>query len=419
MVAKLDASTFDVIATLRRPATPSDDSGRHARLIEVLESDRPPRERLGDLMAGGWSPPEVPGGSILDADNRLLVPDGRSILAYADAEPQARFSGIRVAQRFNLPASIAGRFTRLELLQDGAVAAATSAGSVIVLARGFSRLATVLLPHAPGPAHVDWKDGAVPSWVRGGPVADDRGGLYVTSPQHLHRVSWDGWNLSAASADGAWSEPVGNLEPGATPVLVGGGTDGNRLVAVRTDGTLVLLWRDVVPGTPGGTPGSRIAARQTLAFDATGAAPARLTTTSAPVLLALGDALLVTAGSSPLPLEPDFRAGVQKWIWEPQTRTLARAWSKNDIGAVSGAPVLQDADPDRSGPGAPGAVWFVSFERGGTRLVGLDWKSGDRITDQPLGGARCLSPAAVPILDTEGRLVTASVFGVQRIVLRH
>ena len=416
VVAKIDAATFDVIATLRRSGAASDDGARRERLIGLLDDlARPPADRIAAAAAEGFRTPAPP-GALLDADNRLLVPEGRSIAAYGDAEPGARLSGIRVAQRFNLPASIPGRIARLARTRDGTVVAATSAGVVLALARGFSRLTTVVLPHAPG------KDSSS-AWVHGGPVADDRDGLFIASTHHLHRIAWTGSNLSVADSDGAWSEPVqGGCAEGAVPSLLGTGEDRDRLVAIASGdppSTLTLLWRDDVgrddraevksSGNPGervtgGAPATgRIAASQPIAFDAAGSS--RPGAAAAPILATLGDGILAFAATPSLPIDPTPR-GMKKWTWNRRTRALESAWSKSDTGAVSGAPVVTTR-----------AVWFVAVKDGRCAVEGLDWGSGAPIATRPLGGARFLSPGAQPILDPEGRFVTGTLFGVARVSL--
>ena len=400
VVAKIDAATFDVIATLRRPGSPSDDGSRRERLIALLDSDRPAAERRRAAASDGWHPPTA-AGSLLDADNRLLVPEGRSIAAFADAEQGARLSGIRVAQRFTLPASIPGGISRLGLTRDGHVVAATSAGIVVALARGFSRLTTVVLPHAPG------RDDVASLWVRGGPVVDDRDGIYVATARHLHRIAWNGSDLSVAETQGAWSEPLqGGLAEGATPALLGAGEDGDRLVAIvagEPPSLLTLLWRDDLPAGAPGAGSGRIAAAQEIAF---GPGATRSSRPAAPALALRGNGLLVAAASAPLPLEPS-PGGLTKWNWDPRARTLRAAWSI-DTGAVSGMPVVTSDGRE---------VWFVAFRDGRSALEGIDWESGARVATRPLGGARFLAPGAGPILDPAGRFVTGSLFGVTRIGL--
>ena len=75
----------------------------------------------------------------------------------------------------------------------------------------------------------------------------------------MHKVVWTGSTLSADPADGAWvtSYPTGDTYPtifgsgsGATPTLMGFGSDADKLVVI-TDGkkrmSLVAFWRDAIP----------------------------------------------------------------------------------------------------------------------------------------------------------------------------
>jgi YD repeat-containing protein len=412
VVVKIDAGTFDVIATLRRPGAPSDDTGRREGLIASFDahSEVPDQFALAPGAFGvrapagsamGTPPLSVaPTAPVLDADGRLLVPEDRAIVAYGDVEPGVRLSGIRVAQRFEMPASIPGRFTGLFVLADGHVAAATDAGWVVVLARGFSRLATARLENA-----------SASNRVRGPLVADDRGGLFVASERHLHRVAWDGSDLSTDPKDGAWSEPLavpGGLPAGSIPVLLEAGAD--RLVAVITataPSTLLVMWRDAIPegwraAEPGRSP--RIAALRWMTAPATahdgmrgwGRGPARA---ALPSLAATGAGLLVSTDG------PD---GPERLTWDAQARVLTPAWTSAAAPAPMGGVVFSQGAQH---------VYYVGRHDGRPTLVGLDWASGAVALDRPLDGARFSAQWAVPLLDPAGRYVSGCMFGVMRLGL--
>src|SRR5262249_8527107 len=152
----------------------SDDHGRHEATIAALDGGAPPAEALPPTAAGAGGPAAPRAAILLDADGRLIVPEDRRLVAYGDGEPGVRLSGIRVAQHFELPASIAGRFTGLTRAADGHLVAATSAGWVVALARSFSRLAAARLLHAPA------RESESDSWVTGGPVLEGDG-VYIPS----------------------------------------------------------------------------------------------------------------------------------------------------------------------------------------------------------------------------------------------
>ena len=408
VVAKIDAETFDVIATLRRPGSQTDDSGSRERSLAstdelIAERERtastPPDPKMrppASAILGSWPPlSATPPGPAFDAEGRILMPEERAIVAYGDVEPGGRLSGIRVAQRFELPASIPGRLTGLTLTADGHVAAATDAGHIVVLARGFSRLSTVKLPRLS-------REKA--SWVSGPVVADDRGGLFVASRDRLHRVAWDGSNLSVDAADGAWSAPVrGGFEPGTTPTLIEAGND--RLIAVLAGlerDALVVMWRDAIPenwSNPGAAGSPRIAAEQRPGGGAPrSAGPAREdspTDQALSSLAAAGAGLFVSINGS---------GGPKRLTWDANARTLSSAWTSHAPAPMGG--VVFSSDGRR--------VYYIGRRLGRPALLGLDWESGVIALDRPLASSRFLAQWAVPMLDPPGRYVSGCWYGIMR-----
>ncbi|HET8948297.1 MAG TPA: hypothetical protein VFQ07_15060 [Candidatus Polarisedimenticolia bacterium] len=403
VVAKIDAAGFDVIATLRHPGGESDDSGRRERVIAAIDAG-PPGSASDWAAASAAAPPDAP-APLLDADNRLILSEERALVAYGDAEPGARLSGIRVVQRFELAASIPGRFTGLAKTADGHLIATTSAGFVVAVARGFARLTTVRLPHAPS--------GEVEDFVRGGPILDDRGGVYVATAHHLHRVAWDGANLSTAPEAGAWSEKVSDgCAPGASPVFPGGGSAGDRLVAVATAGrraTVAAFWREEVPDPlplkPGATAlRSRLAAEEEIPFIRDRAPEAVRdagkdggdAAATAARLFASPDGVLAYDGAS---------GGLAVLTWDPGRRLFVPR-SSSDLRPGGGVVLSPDGR----------TAWFLVSEGNQTRLHGFDI-AGAAPSRRVIGGARFFPRGATPILDPQGRLVSGCLFGVMRVKL--
>lgn len=401
IVAKLDAESFDVIATLRRPGGGSDDSGRRERVIAAIDAG--PGSASDGAAAAAPAPPDGP-APLLDADNRLIVSGERSLLAYGDAERGTPSSGIREVQRFELPASIPGRFTGLVKAPDGHLIGTTSAGFVVSVARGFSRLATARLPHAPARDESE-------AWVRGGPIVDDRGGVYVATAHHLHRVAWDGANLSTAPEAGAWSEEVrGGCAPGVLPVFPGGGPAGDRLVAVATAGDpagVAAFWRDDPPasqpapdslkassGPP--APRSRLAAEAEIPLlgdHGPGAGDRPGKNGNGAHLFASPEGVLASAGAGGL-------AGLR---WDSGRRSFDRRFS-SELRPGGGVVLSPDG----------GTVYFLASEEHLTSVYGFDTKSAGPPLRRALGGARFLPRGAAPILDPQGRFVSGCLFGVLR-----
>ncbi|HEV8202022.1 MAG TPA: hypothetical protein VGS03_18580 [Candidatus Polarisedimenticolia bacterium] len=395
VVAKLDASTFDVIATLRRPEGGSDDSGRREALIAAIDAG-PPWE--ASARAAAAAPAQAAGPApLLDADNRLIVSEERALIAYGDADPGARLSGIRTVQRFELAASLPGRLTGLTRAADGHLIGTTSAGIVVAVARGFSRLSTVRLEHAPSS---DEKD-----WFRGGPVVDDRGGVYIATAHHLHRVAWDGANLSTDTQAGAWSAKVDDdCAAGAPPALPGGGAAGDRLVAVATDGrhaAIAAYWRETLPAAKPGAAPSRLAVEQEIPFIAPPPGSRNRARSEGSVttarLFSSPDGLLAYDGDS---------GGLAGLLWDSAPRRFVPIFSSEQR---PGGGVVLSAD-GRS-------AYFLRTEAGRTELRSMDTK-GTRIglgVRRALGGIRFDPRGATPILDPAGRLVSGCLFGVMRV----
>lgn len=401
VVAKLDAATFDVLATLRRSGDESDDSGRRERVIAAIDAG-PPGDASDRAAAASPASPHGP-APLLDADNRLIVPEERTLIAYGDADPGDRLSGIRAVQRFELAASIPGRFTGLAKTRDGHLIATTSAGFVVAVARGFSRLTTARLEHAPS--------GDDPDWFRGGPLVDDRGGVYVATAHHLHRVAWDGANLSTETEAGAWSEKVDDGCAAAPPVLPGGGSKGDSLVAVATAGrraAVAAFWRedppDPLPLKPGATAlRKRLAGEEEIPFirdrtpeTARDAGRGGGAAATAAHLFASPDGVLAYDGAS---------GGLAVLTWDPGPRRFVPR-SSSELRPGGGVVLSPNGR----------TAWFLVSEGNQTRLYGFDI-AGAAPARRVIGGARFFPRGASPILDPQGRLVSGCLFGVMRIKL--
>jgi hypothetical protein len=393
-IAKIDAATFDIIATLRRPAAKSDDHGGHEAILAALDAGAPAPVASRPVAPGAAS--TLPcAGTLLDADGRLIVPEERRLVAYGDGELGVRFSGIRVAQHFDLPASIPGRFTGIARAADGHLVAATSAGWVVALARGFSRLAAARLLHAPS------RESGTDSWVTGGPVMDDRGGVLIASARHLHRVAWDGANLSTAPEAGAWSEEIaGGCAPGAAPVVLRPGDEGNgaeTLVAIATADRLsrVVLLRGKVAAQKEGrapSPERPVGADPVAPFEAKQERAAPVDSASTTSLVAAGGDLLVLGAG-----------GIVKLAWDEVGKSLRTAWTSAEHPASALV-----VSPDAKG------IFFLTFAEGRAALVAIDGASGEVRLRRTLGGARFDPRGKEPLLDPAGRLVSGCLFGVLR-----
>jgi hypothetical protein len=209
---------------------------------------------------------------VLDVEGTLFVGGGDGITAYADSVEGDPDSPIEVAGTWERPEDVTGALVGMNLTYDGWLVTATEHGQVVLVSRDLEQHHVVALPGSEEAAAYSEAVAAEnrngQGWIRNSFAVDEDGGIYVASVDHLHKVVWDGNALSVDPADRAWSEPYangGDNGTGATPVLMGFGSDEDHLV-VLTDGdalmNLVAYWRDEVPEgwqPPAGAASDRVA----------------------------------------------------------------------------------------------------------------------------------------------------------------
>ncbi len=182
-------------------------------------------------------------------------------------------------------------------------------------------------------------------------AVDENGGIYVVSDKKMYKLVWTGTTLSSNPADGAWESvyPTGDTFPtifgsgsGATPTLMGFGTDTDKLVVI-TDGlkrmSLIAFWRDAIPtgftnriagqiqvtcGLPLST--EYIQTDQSVAVSGYGAFVVNNVSLTDDQLT--GEVLVDAIARGPI-LDAPF--GVERFEWNPVTHSWSSIWSRADV----------------------------------------------------------------------------------------
>jgi hypothetical protein len=367
---------------------------------------------------------------VLDRDNTLFVAGAESIIAYGDGFAD-RGAPITVSGEWPKPPEVGGGFVGINMTFDGRLVTVTDEGWLVVVARDFSSYDAIALPGAEAaPQHnVDivasgHRLGAG-SWVRNSVAVDDRS-IYVASVDHMHRVVWDGSELSTDPVDGAWSEPYRNgtgLGTGATPALMG--FDDDRFVVI-TDGdqlmNVVLFWRDEIPGDWAqlpGAPSRRIAGQ--IPADMGDASRQAIQSEQAVVVGGFG-ALVVNNEPASVPdgfpaagartlvaysgNDPAYAPhGMQKFEWDPERREFREAWVNTDASSANAVPIVSTGS---------NLVYTVGSRDRQWTLEAIDWSTGETAFTDVTGSARYNSLFSGIQIDEDGRIIHTTAFGILR-----
>ncbi|MEM7413069.1 MAG: hypothetical protein AAF430_22745 [Myxococcota bacterium] len=355
--------------------------------------------------------------TILDIDNTYYIGsrDG-AITAYRDANPEDPASEIVVRDSFQLPDSVSGHAVGMNLTWDGWLIIPTEHGDVVAVSRDFSEYRVGRMRHSEG-AENKATGGTGQGWVRNGFALDERGGIYIASQEHMHKLVWTGDQISTDPADGAWTSRYLNgwgRGTGATPSLMGFG-DEDRFVVI-TDGeplmNVVLFWRDDIPADwdgVSGAPNRRIAgmlpadmgdpeldeiqSEQSVIVAGYGALVVNNVPRNSPWYLpAQAERLLIgLLGSAPL-YQP---FGVQKFAWDPEKRALLEAWVNREVSSPSCLPVVSYAS-DR--------VYLIGARDNAWTLEAIDWSTGESAFHSVIGSQRFNPFYSGTLIDEEARV---------------
>ena len=336
--------------------------------------------------------------NLVDVDNRLHVGQATALEVYGDAVPGKRDSSIALLRRFDLPAeALCGddRLVGITMTYDGRIAFATENGVVGVVPRQPERMNAEHLRtfSINGEDCAGGQAGEVET-VSNSIAADENGGIYVVTSHAMYRIDWknnrlsQGWRSGYAGAGGSGGGRLG-AGSGSTPTLMGTAADDDRFVVI-TDGQelmhLVLMWRDKIPAgwqpvREGADP--RIACEIPVTF---GDESADRSLSEQSVLVRGHDAVVVNnlqqldpvVGQLPPQIAPysqllsglpgNAPTGIERFAWDPETKTCDVVWSNPDVAIPNGIPTMSAATNMIYGIGARDGVWT---------LEGLDWDTGE------------------------------------------
>ena len=362
--------------------------------------------------------------TLLDRDNIYYVGNKSGLItAYGDQDPGDSRSAIVELRHFQLPPEATGPIMGLNITFDGWLVVATEHGYLAAIKRDFSDYRLTRIRHSEGAeSKATGRTGY--GWIRNGYAIDKNGGIYIASQQHMHKIVWTGDQLSTDEKDGAWSVPYLNdwgHGTGATPSLMGFGREDQFVVI--TDGqpqmNVVLFWRNGIPadwrqlpGTPSrriagqlpvtmGDPAlSRIQSEQSVVVAGYGALVVNNHPRNIPWYLPKQAATLLI---SHLGSNPQYQPyGVQKFAWNPETRSLEESWVNTRVSSPSSVPIV--------GVGS-NAVYLIGARDNRWTLEAMDWTSGASLFHYMIGGQRYNVLFSGTLLDEDGRVHYGTPWG--------
>lgn len=380
--------------------------------------DTMPRESTGGTAVSGAY-------ALMDRDGVFFAPKGATLFAYTDAIQGDLRSKIKLRDSFDLPAqALSGTddsIVGMNLMYDGYLAFATAQGTVGVIKRDFTDLHYLKL--------------GAGEEISNSIAVDELGGIYVVTSAHMFRVQWTGTNLTLEPSEGAWTSTydIGPMVPvsgrlgvgsGATPTLMG--KAGQDTFVAITDGAslmkIVLFWRDEIPQefqpiAPGKD--RRIAAEVPITFGDAG----RETSISEQSLLVRGFGVLAVnndygdlpdlPGPSEIGLTnlPRYAPkGVEKFVWDPAQRKLARAWANAEVSCPNGIPTMS---------AATGLAYCVGARNGAWTFEALDWHTGASAFSIALGARPEFNSAyGAAEIGPDGMLYSGALRGTYRVSTR-
>jgi len=354
--------------------------------------------------------------TLVDKDGVFFVPDMTRIFAYCDVTAGDPASKIMVRNVYSIPQEYLkgadDKIVGLVMTYDGMLVFATNTGLVCVLSRSFDRGCYFMLGE---------KDE-----ISNSIACDEQGGIYVVTSRKMYRVQWTGTELTTDEAKGGWIADyetggdqsgirLGNGS-GTTPTLMGVGSQ-DRFVAI-TDGSelmnMVLFWRDEIPSDWLQIPGTkdrRIAAQVPVRFGVSEAAHSQ-TDQSLCVrgygAVVVNNELGADLGNRTLNIIISgipFIAprGIEKFEWNPETRTLSSVWTNTQISIPNGIPCMSVSTNLLYAIGKRGIFWT---------LEAVDWDTGESAFYSNVGiGLQYNSAYAATQVGLDGCIYSGTAIG--------
>ena len=361
--------------------------------------------------------------AVVDKDNRLYVADKLgNITAYGDVEAGNIHSEIEVKGKFTIPKEASGPTLGMNVTYDGWIIMPTENGFLVAVSRDLKEYRLVRLKYATD--ENTRSQGLGKGWVRNSIAIDKHGGIYVASRDHMHKVIWNGESFSTDEKDGAWTAKYSNtagLGTGATPSLMGFG-DEDQFVVI-TDGdvqmNVTLFWRNEIPkdwNQLENTPSRRIAGmtpvnmgelqlkeiqtEQSAIVAGYGVFVVNNSARNIPEAMPkkVSGLIVGNLGSNPQ-LQP---YGVEKFEWNPKTRTLASAWANTKVSSPNGVPYVSLGS---------NMVYFIGARENKWTLEALNWKTGKSVFYYTIGGQKYNSLYSGPVINEDGSIMYGSSWG--------
>lgn len=429
-IVKVDFETYEVLATRWVPGakrwTEADADASIARLDASNEG-------LAAIWNAFWDAAKLRDLSsvytVLDVNNTYFIADKNGVItAYGDADPGDPRSPIIEKAVFRFPVEVTGLTVGMNMTFDGWLIVPTEHGYVVAISRDLSQHRVIRMRRSEGAEEKATKPTGY-GWVRNGVAIDDHGGLYIASQEHMHKLVWNGDQLSIDPGDGAWTAPYLNgwgHGSGATPSLMGFGKE-DRFVVI-TDGAplmnVVLFWRDKVPDdwkVLSEAPDRRIAgmrpanmgdpelreiqSEQSVVVAGHGALVVNNVGRNSPWYLPSRASMLLVSFLGSAPLYQPF--GVQKFEWDPDARVLREAWVNREVSSPSCVPIVSYPS-DR--------VYLIGARDNRWTLEALEWSDGRSAFHTMIGGQRYNPLFSGTEIDEQGRIHYGTPWGRVRLV---
>ena len=362
--------------------------------------------------------------TLLDRDHVYYIGSKTGLItAYGDADPNNSRSPIVKLREFQLPENVTGPVMGLSMTYDGWLIVATEHGYMAAVSRDFTKHHVIRLNYAEGAENKATKPTGY-GWIRNAFAIDKRGGIYIASQDHMHKVVWTGQKLSSQETDGAWTASYLNEwghGTGATPSLMG--FDDEDQFVVITDGqqqmNVVLFWRNEIPnGWQGleGAPNTRIAGQSKVTM---GDPMLTSIQSEQSVVVAGYGALVVNNRPRNIPWYLPERAvgllagylgsntkhqpyGVQKFEWNPISQRLEESWINGEVSSPSCVPIVGIGSDTTYLIGARDNQWT---------LEALDWTTGENRFHYRIGGQRYNVMYSGTLIDMDGRIHYGTPWG--------
>ena len=389
-------------------------STKNKKLKEIDEVKKDKKDSgAGSLVESGISGAYT----LVDKDGVFFVPDMTRIFAYCDSVAGDPASKIKIRDVYSIPAEYLhegkDKIVGLVMTYDGMLVFATNTGLIGVLSRSFDRAYYLYL-------------GEEDEELSNSIACDEQGGIYVVTSRKMYRVQWTGTEITTDETKGGWtadyetgSDQSGirlGIGSGTTPTLMGVGSQ-DRFVAI-TDGSelmnMVLFWRDNIPEDWQQIPGTkdrRIAAQVPVRF---GNPDAKHSQTDQSLCVRGYGAIVVNnelgadLGNRTLNIIisgiPGIAPkGVEKFEWNPATRTLSSVWANKQISIPNGVPCMSAATNLFYGIGKRGIFWT---------LEALDWDTGESAFYSNIGiGLQYNSAYAAAQVGLDGCIYSGTAIG--------